>query len=199
MISLIIVDDHPMVREGLEAMLSSEDGFEVLGVAESVEKAVQLCREKKPDLALCDIRMPVEDGFCLLDRVTSEKLTTRVLLLAGMPLKEEEARAKEQGAIGYLPKSIEQEKLSDIIRALMAKHLDFAAETFQPTPSTLTVREMDVLRLVAKGMQREQIAAELGIGLQSVKTYMKNVLVKMHAPNATSAVGRAYELGILRA
>ena len=199
MISLIIVDDHPMVREGLEAMLSSEDGFEVLGVAESVEKAVQLCREKKPDLALCDIRMPVEDGFCLLDRVTSEKLTTRVLLLAGMPLKEEEARAKEQGAIGYLPKSIEQEKLSDIIRALMAKHLDFAAETFQPTPSTLTVREMDVLRLVAKGMQREQIAAELGIGLQSVKTYMKNVLVKMHATNATSAVGRAYELGILRA
>ena len=143
--------------------------------------------------------MPVEDGFCLLDRVTSEKLTTRVLLLAGMPLKEEEARAKEQGAIGYLPKSIEQEKLSDIIRALMAKQLDFAAETFQPTPSTLTVREMDVLRLVAKGMQREQIAAELGIGLQSVKTYMKNVLAKMHAPNATSAVGRAYELGILRA
>lgn len=199
MISLIIVDDHPMVREGLEAMLSSEDGFEVLGVAESVEKALQLCREMKPDLALCDIRMPVEDGFCLLDRVTSEKLTTRVLLLAGMPLKEEEARAKEQGAIGYLPKSIEQEKLSDIIRALMAKQLDFAAETFQPTPSTLTVREMDVLRLVAKGMQREQIAAELGIGLQSVKTYMKNVLAKMHAPNATSAVGRAYELGILRA
>ncbi len=199
MISLMIVDDHPMVREGLAAMLSSEDGFEVLGVAESVEKALALCREKKPDLALCDIRMPVEDGFCFLDRVTREKLSTRVLLLAGMPLKEEEARAKEQGAVGYLPKSIEQEKLSDMICAIMAHQLDFAAEEFRPAPSTLTVREMDVLRLVAKGMQREQIAAELGIGHESVKTYMKNILTKMHAPNATSAVGHAYELGILRA
>ena len=115
------------------------------------------------------------------------------------PLKEEEARAKEGGASGYLPKDVDLDRLSAAIREIAAKDGVFAHEEFQSAPSPLTAREMDVLKLVAQGRQRDQIAAELGIGSESVKTDMKGMMTKLGCPNATSVVGRAYELGILRA
>lgn len=199
MISLMIVDDHPMVREGLEAMLESEEGFSVVALAKNGEEAVALAQEKRPDIVLSDIRMPKMDGLTLLEHLRKALPDVKVLLLAGMPLKEEEFRAKAGGAKGYLPKDVDQDRLAKAIREIAAKGDVFECVEFQAAPSLLTTREMDVLRLVAQGNQRDQIAAALGIGAESVKTHLKGIMNKLGCPNATSAVGRAYELGILRA
>ncbi len=199
MISLLIADDHPMVREGLEAMLLSEDGFSVVALAPNGEAALALAEETHPDIVLSDIRMPKMDGFALLGRLRETLPSTKVLLLAGMPLQEEEARAKRDGARGYLPKDVDQDRLSAAIRDIASDKVDFVCAEFQAAPSPLTGREMDVLLLVSKGNQREQIAAALGIGSESVKTHLKGIMTKLGCPNATSAVRRAYELGILRA
>lgn len=199
MIRLLIVDDHPMVREGLAAMLMSEEGFDVVGLAPNGVEGHVLALRERPDLVLSDIRMPRRDGFALLADLRRDLPGTKVLLLAGMPLKEEEARARAEGASGYLPKDIDQDRLSAVIREIAGTPGLFACEAFQAAPSLLTAREMDVLRLVAQGHQREQIAAALGIGGESVKTHLKGIMNKLDCPNATSAVGRAYALGILRA
>ena len=194
-IRILIVDDHPMVREGLAAMLESEEGFAVAGLAANGEEALKLVAEARPDVILSDVRMPKLDGFAMLERLKGAK----VLLLAGMPLKDEKQRARELGAKGYLPKDVDQDRLSEAIREIAAGGGDFVCEVFQSAPSPLTARELDVLRHLAKGLQRDQIAAALGIGSESVKTHLKGIMVKLHVPNATSAVGRAFELGILRA
>lgn len=199
MISLMIVDDHPMVREGLAAMLESERDFVVSALAASGEEAAAIGRMAKIDVVLSDIRMPGMDGFELLSRLKSADPEVSVLLLAGMPLKEEETRAREEGAKGYLPKSVDQDRLTAAIRSIAAGDCDFVCESFTAAPSTLTVRELDVLKLVAQGKQREEIATTLGIGAESVKTHLKGIMTKLNCPNATGAVSRAYELGILRA
>lgn len=194
-IRILIVDDHPMVREGLAAMLESEEGFAVVGLAANGEEALSQVAAAKPDVILSDVRMPKLDGFAMLARLKGAK----VILLAGMPLKDEEQRARDLGAKGYLPKDVDQDRLSDAIREIAAKDDVFVCDAFQSAPSLLTARELDVLKHLAKGLQRDQIAAVLGIGPESVKTHLKGLMVKLHAPNATSAVGRAFELGILRA
>lgn len=199
MISLMIVDDHPMVREGLAAMLESEHDFVVSALAATGEEAIAIGKMAKPDVVMSDIRMPGMDGFGVLERLKVIHPDIRVLLMAGMPLKEEEARAREEGAKGYLPKNVDQDRLVAALRAIAADTPEFICDEFQTAPSTLTARELDVLRLVAKGNQRDAIAASLGIGGESVKTHLKGIMTKLGCPNATSAVSRAYELGILRA
>ena len=199
MISIMIVDDHPMVREGLAAMLESERDFSVSALAATGEEAVAIGGMSKPDIVLSDIRMPGIDGFGVLAKLKAQHPVIRVLLMAGMPLKEEEARAREEGAKGYLPKNVDQDRLVAAIRAIAAGGQDFICEEFQAAPSTLTARELDVLKEVASGKQRDAIAASLGIGAESVKTHLKGIMTKLGCPNATSAVSRAYELGILRA
>lgn len=199
MISLMIVDDHPMVREGLAAMLESERDFVVSALAATGEEAVAIGKMSKPDVVMSDIRMPGIDGFGVLAKLKEIHPDIRVLLMAGMPLKEEENRAREEGAKGYLPKNVDQDRLVAAIRSIAAGEAEFVCEEFQAAPSTLTARELDVLREVASGKQRDAIAATLGIGPESVKTHLKGIMTKLNCPNATSAVSRAYELGILRA
>ncbi len=199
MISIVIVDDHPMVREGLEAMLMSEDGFNVVALASNGQDALAKIEELRPQIVLSDVRMPKRDGFSMLEELVKLNLGVKVILLAGMPLKEEEYRARQNGAFGYLPKDVNQDRLSQAIKAVANGEEAFACETFQSQPSPLTAREMEVLKLVAQGNQRDQIAVALGIGSESVKTHLKGIMTKLNCPNATSAVGRAYETGILRA
>lgn len=199
MISILIVDDHPMVREGLEAMLMSEDGFNVVALAANGTEALEQISVHRPNVVLSDVRMPKKDGFQMLEEAVKLYPGIKVILLAGMPLKEEEYRARIQGAAGYLPKDVDQDRLTAVIKAIASGAETFACETFQAAPSLLTVREMEVLKLVAQGNQRDQIATALGIGAESVKTHLKGIMTKLNCPNATSAVGRAYETGILRA
>ena len=199
MIDIVIVDDHPMVREGLEAMLMSEGAFNVVALCSNGEEALGTLKRVKADVVLSDIRMPRMDGFTMLEHLKRLIPGVKVVFLAGMPLKEEDERARREGAFGYLPKDVDQDRLAEAVKSVASGAETFASEQFQAAPSLLTQREMDVLRLVAQGHQREKIASLLGIGAESVKTHLKGIMTKLGCPNATSAVGRAYELGILRA
>ena len=199
MIDIVIVDDHPMVREGLEAMLMSEGAFNVVALCSNGEEALGTLKRVKADVVLSDIRMPRMDGFTMLEHLKRLIPGVKVVFLAGMPLKEEDERARREGAFGYLPKDVDQDRLAEAVKSVASGAETFASEHFQAAPSLLTQREMDVLRLVAQGHQRDKIASLLGIGAESVKTHLKGIMTKLGCPNATSAVGRAYELGILRA
>ena len=199
MTRIMIIDDHPMVREGLEAMLSSTGAFEVVAVAANADEALAKIASSNPDIVLSDVRMPGMDGFALFAEMKKRGDAPKTLFLAGMPLKDEEKKAEAMGAAGYLPKDVDLKRLVSAIESIARGDGLFVREEFQPAPSPLTARETDVLRLVALGKQRDMIAEELGIGSESVKTHMKGIMNKLGCPNATSAVGKAYELGILRA
>lgn len=197
MIRIMIVDDHPVVREGLEAMLESAKGFRVVASAADGETAVEKVAKANPDILVLDIRLPGMDGFATLEAIRKERPDQKALLLAGMPLKAELSRAREMGASGYLPKNVDHRRLLDALRTIAAGG-PFQEESLPEVPSMLTAREMDVLKYLALGKTREEVGLILGIALETVRTHTKSIQVKLDATNTTGAVSRAYELGLLR-
>ena len=197
MIRVMIVDDHPVVRGGLEAMLDSAKGFRVAGSAADGESAVAMVAALKPDVVVLDIRLPGIDGFATLEKMRIHIPGLKALLLAGMPLKEELERARQMKASGYLPKNVDHRRLLEALRAA-AEGGPFQEEQLPEVPSMLTAREMDVLKYLALGKTREEVGIILGISFETVRTHTKTIQVKLDAPNTAGAVSRAYELGILR-
>lgn len=200
-ISVLIVDDHPIVREGLAALLSTDGVFSPVGTMEGTEELLAFCKTHgSPDIIVSDVRMPKVDGFQLLARCRKLYPETAVVLLAGLPLAREEERARTMGAKGYLPKSVPGERLKEILKALKAKDVDFAHEETceAPDPSVLTSRELAVLELLAKGLTREEIGTAEHVSPETVKTQVRSILLKLDVPNAVAAVATAYKQGILR-
>lgn len=200
MTKIVIIDDHPVVRDGMSAMLENESDFSVVCAAKSGEDAVDFVRKHgEPSIVVSDIRMPGMDGFETLAKLRRFYPEIRVLLLAGMPLKVEEEKARTEGARGYLPKSLDWERLVSAIR-IAAKDGDFIADDFdEPQVGPLSRREIDVLTYIAQGKTHEEIGIIGGISAETVRTHMKSILRKLDCANAPAAVSRAYELGILRA
>ena len=197
MIMVLIVDDHPVVRDGLEAMLESVKGYSVCGSFGDGESAVAAIARVKPDLVVLDIRLPGMDGFATLEKMRRHLPEVKALLLAGMPLGEELERARNMGAAGYLPKNVIHTRLL----AAMREAVDggpFQEEELPKVPNMLTAREMTVLKYLAMGKTRDEVGIILGVSTETVKTHSKSIQVKLDAPNTTGAVSRAYELGILR-
>ncbi|MCR5413256.1 MAG: response regulator transcription factor [Kiritimatiellae bacterium] len=196
---VVIVDDHPMVRDGIAALLTSSRKFTVAATLGGGDGLMEFCaRNGCPDAILMDIRMPGKDGFAVLSELLGAYPGARVLFLAGMPLREEEARARREGAKGYLPKSVNHLRLIEALETVIADDSAFIHEAFVPAPSELSDREMDVLRYLALGKAREEIAVILGISSETVKVHVKKIREKLDCANAAGAVSRAYELGILR-
>ena len=201
MIRVLIVDDHPIVRDGLEVLLASEKGISIHGTAASAEEAVALCEKKgAPDVVVTDVHMPGGmTGLELAARLKKTCPSARVLLLAGMPLKAEVDEARALGAAGYLPKSSKRGVLAAAIRRVVAEPGVFVEEAYVQPKTILSAREAEILKYMALGKTREEIAMILGIGFETVRTHTKNIIVKLDASNSTGAVSRAYELGLLRA
>ena len=197
-ITFILVDDHPVVRDGMEAMLLSEEDFESYGTAADADEALTLVRAKKPDVVLTDVRMPKGDGFQLLNALRKEFPEVHVIMLAGSPLSAERDEAKEAGARGYVSKSVELEKLVDMIRSVVADPEAFAEDVSDEAPTILSAREIQVLKVFAAGMTREEVAAELGVGVETVKTHMRLIMKKLDVPNSLCAVTTAMRLGLMR-
>jgi len=197
MIKVMIVDDHPVVRDGLEAMLESAKGFSVCGSFGDGESAVAALVRTMPDIVVLDIRLPGMDGFATLEKMRRHIPDQKALLLAGMPLTEELERARSMGAAGYLPKNVVHTRLLEAMRAA-AEGGPFQEEELPKVPSMLTSREMAVLKYLALGKTREEVGMILGVAAETVKTHAKSIQIKLDAPNTTGAVSRAYELGILR-
>ena len=197
-ITFILVDDHPVVRDGMEAMLLSEEDFDSFGTAADADEAIALVRAKPPDVVLTDVRMPKGDGFQLLNALRAEFPKVHVIMLAGSPLSAERDEAKEAGARGYVSKSVQLEKIVGMVRLVVSDPQAFVEDVSDEAPTILSAREIQVLKAFAAGKTREEVAAELGVGTETVKTHTRLIMKKLDVPNTLSAVTTALRLGLIR-
>lgn len=210
-IKILIADDHPVVREGLNSMISNEADFQVIGEAVDGLEAVKKARELKPDVVLMDLRMPELDGVEAIRRINAEHPNIKFIILTTYSDDEFIFRGIEVGARAYLLKDAPREELFKAIRAVHAgesliqpvvatKVLDRFAELSRhaQTVEILTERELDVLKLIAKGASNKEIAAELNISNSTVKTHIASIFQKLNTNDRTEAVTEAMKKGIIR-
>ena len=215
-IKILIADDHLIIRQGLRLILETESDFEIIGEAGDGAEAVRLCAERKPDVVLMDLRMPILGGVDATRRIVAEAPTTRVIVLTTFEEDEEVFAALRAGAAGYLLKASPSGRLCEAIR-LAARGESFlepsvtakvvaefarlggreARRAAPPLAEPLSARERDVLRLLSEGRSNKEIAADLGIAEGTVKNHMSNVLGKLGVLDRTQAALRARELDLI--
>lgn len=206
---IAIVDDDPLVRLGLRAVLGSEDGWEVVAEAGGGDGALRLMGgTESPDLILMDIRMPGMDGLEATRRITARDGAPKVLVLTTFEVDEYVFEAMRSGASGFVLKRIPPKDLIEAIRTVASgESLVFPASTRRvierfavrsgtPLP-VLSEREQDVLRLLARGLSNAEIAGELVVSVQTVKSHVAAVLLKLDVRDRTQAVIAAYESGFV--
>lgn len=197
-INVMLIDDHRVVRQGLRDFLELQPDIDVVGEAPNGEEGVQLARELLPDVVLMDLVMPGIDGVETTRRLKAASPSSRVIVLTSFADDDKVFPAIKAGAISYLLKDISPEELAHAIRAAQRNeavlHPEVAAKLMQefstPRPGEapvdqLTPREMDVLRLVAKGMSNKEIAEKLIISEKTCKTHISNILSKLHLADRT--------------
>ncbi len=197
-IRVLVADDHPVVRQGLRTFLALQDDFEIVGEAGDGEEAVKQVEELLPDVVVMDLVMPKLDGIDAIRRIRSVSPTTRVLVLTSFLDDAKVFPAVRAGAAGYLLKDVEPVDLARAIRTVMRGegllHPAIAARVMEAlsrperTPAEgLTERELDVLRLLARGLSNKAIALELHVSEKTVKTHVSNILAKLHLADRTQA------------
>ncbi|SFB62154.1 two component transcriptional regulator, LuxR family [Amycolatopsis marina] len=201
MIRIVLVDDHPVVREGLRGMLESEPDFSVVGEAGSGEEALVLVPAERPDVVLMDLRMPGLDGVGAIRRLPGQ----RIVVLTTYETDTDILRAVEAGATGYLLKDTSRAQLAEAIRAAargetvlapsVAGRLVHRVRT--PAPPQLSAREVEVLRLVADGSTNAEIGRALHISEATVKTHLLRTFSKLDVSDRTAAVTTAMKHGLL--
>ena len=205
MIRLLVVDDHPVVRAGMVAVLGEEDDFLVVGEAANGAEALALVRHVSPDVVLMDLRMPVMDGAEATARIAGLADPPQVLVLTTYDTDADIVRAVEAGARGYLLKDAPTGVLADAIRRAARGETVLAppvvarlAERLRGSARPgLTARELDVLRLVARGLSNADIGRELSIGEATVKTHLIRAFAKLEVTDRTAAVTAAYAGGYI--
>jgi DNA-binding NarL/FixJ family response regulator len=208
LISLLIVDDHPVVRDGLRGMFESAPGFRVLGEASNGVEAVSLAAELDPDVVLMDLRMPVGGGVDAIRELARTGARAKVLVLTTYDTDSDTLPAIEAGATGYLLKDAPRDELFTAVRAAadgrtvlspaVASRLVSAVRSPGALGNEpLSAREREVLALVARGTSNREIARELFISEATVKTYLLRCFRKLGVSDRTAAVMTAMERGLL--
>ena len=209
-IRVLIVDDHSIVREGIEVLLSEIKDIEVVGTAKSGDEGIALTRELRPDVVLMDLVMPRMNGVEATRRITADYPNARVLILTSFVAADQVFPAIKAGAMGYLLKDTTSAELVEGIRRVHrgepSLHPEIARmmmdEIGQPTtgtkltPEPLTPRELEVLALVARGMSNKEIAEELTISPETSRTHVNRILSKLHLANRVQATLYALREGI---
>ncbi|WP_353944824.1 response regulator transcription factor [Streptomyces sp. HUAS MG91] len=207
-ITLLIVDDHPVVRDGVRGMFDSAPGFTVLGEAANGVEAVARVAELDPDVVLMDLRMPGGGGVDAIRELARRGARARVLVLTTYDTDSDTLPAIEAGATGYLLKDAPREELFAAVRAAaegrtvlspaVASRLVTAVRTpAAPADETLSAREREVLVLVARGTSNKEIARELFISEATVKTHLTHIYGKLGVKDRAAAVAVAYDRKIL--
>ncbi len=211
-VSVLIVDDHEVVRQGVRAYLGAQAEFEVLGEADSGAAAVALAEEHVPDVVLMDLIMPGMDGVEATRRVKNVSPRTQIVVLTSYHEDEHIFPALQAGAISYVLKDLGMEELADaILKAAKGEatlHPRVASRVIRELRgsksdevnpySELTNREMEVLRLIAGGMSNSRIAKELVVSEYTVKGHVSNILSKLHLADRTQAAVYAWQKGVVR-
>ena len=207
-ITILLVDDHAVVRQGLRTFLELQPDMVVVGEAGNGQTAVALTKELTPDVVLMDLVMPQLDGIEATRRIRALSPQTQVLVLTSFTEDDKVFPAIKAGALGYLLKDVTP---GDLIKAVQAAargeaqlHPEIAQKLMAevtgkaatPTPATLTERETEVLRLIARGHNNQEIAAALTISHKTVKTHVSNILSKLHLADRTQAAIYALQQGI---
>jgi DNA-binding NarL/FixJ family response regulator len=204
-ISLLIVDDHPVVRDGLRGMFESAPGFTVLGEASNGVEAVTLAQSLDPDVVLMDLRMPGGNGVEAIAELTRQGARAKILVLTTYDTDSDTLPAIEAGATGYLLKDAPRDELFTAVRAAaegrtvlspaVASRLVSAVRA--PANEPLSAREREVLALVAKGTSNREIARVLFISEATVKTHLTHLYAKLGVKDRAAAVAVGYDRGIL--
>jgi len=211
LIKILIADDHPVVREGLSAMLNKEQDIQVVGEAGNGAEAVDKAQELQPDIVLMDLRMPEVDGVEAMRQIGAVNPDIRFIVLTTYDNDEYIFKGIEAGARAYLLKDAPREELFKAIRAvhkgesliepaIAGKVLDRFAELSRKAQvvEALSEREVEVLKLMAKGAANKEIAAELSISESTVKTHIQTIFQKLGVGDRTEAVTEAIKKGIIR-
>lgn len=214
MIRVLIADDQLLVRTGFRVILNAEPDIEVIGEASDGREAIEAATTLRPDVVLMDIRMPNVDGIDATRRITAGKDAARVLILTTFDIDEYVYAALRAGAGGFLLKDARADELLQAIRvlaagdALLAPSItrrlieDFAQRPppceHPPQLSELTPRELEVLRLIARGKSNSEIARQFVIGDATVKTHVARIFSKLHLHDRAQAVIAAYESGLVQ-
>ncbi|REF36522.1 response regulator [Thermasporomyces composti] len=204
-IRLLLVDDHPVVRDGLRGMLAGDPRFEVVGEAADGAEAVARAEVLVPDVILMDLRMPGMDGVAAITRLAERGVPSRVLVLTTYDTDTDVVAAVEAGATGYLLKDAPRE---DLLRAVVATARGEAVlspavatrllgQVRQPAREPLSQRELDVLALIAQGATNREAAESLFISEATVKTHLLHIYAKLGVNDRAAAVAVAYERGLL--
>lgn len=201
-ISVLAVDDHALLREGIAAVIDSEPGMRYAGGAGTAREGLALFRELRPDVTLLDIQLPDMSGIDLMASLRDEDPQARVIVLTTYRGDALASRALKAGALGYLLKSMLQSDLVAAVRAVQAGRKYVPAEVAMELSARLgdqdlSARELEVLRMVAAGSSNKRIGANLGISEQTVKGHLKNILGKLSANDRTHAVTIALQRGII--
>lgn len=209
-ITILVADDHPVVRDGLVAILSTQPDFEVVGEANNGRETLELAPRLKPDVILLDLEMPEIDGVETIQRLRQVCPQARVIVFTAFDTDERILGAVQAGAQGYLLKGVPREEIFTAVRVVhsggsllqpivASKLLRQVSQEKDPTPPNdpLTPRELDVLVLLAQGLQNKEIAMKLVISERTVKFHVSSILSKLGAGNRTEAVTLAAQQGII--
>jgi two-component system NarL family response regulator len=201
-IRILIADDHPVVREGLAAMINRQTDMTVVAEAAHGQEAVARFREQQPDVVLMDLRMPEMTGVEAILAVREAVPEARVIVLTTYDTDEDIYRALRAGAKAYLLKDTPREALLQTIRAVHAGHTRVPSEVAAKlaerlSSAALTARELDVLRLIVTGKSNREIATQLCISEGTVKTHVNHILMKLDASDRTHAATTALKRGLV--
>jgi DNA-binding NarL/FixJ family response regulator len=209
-IRILVADDHPVVRDGLVAMLATQRDFAVIAEAATGPEAVQQASAQRPDIILLDLEMPGLDGVQVIQRLQDVCPTTRILVFTAFDTDDKIVGAVRAGAHGYLLKGVPRDELFRAIRLVseggsllqpivatkLMQHVSGRA-ALPALPEPLTEREMDVLNCLALGRSNKEIAAQLSISERTVKFHMSAILGKLNAANRTEALTLAAQHGLI--
>jgi DNA-binding NarL/FixJ family response regulator len=216
MIRLVLADDQALVRAGFRALLDAQDDVEVVGEAGDGEEAVQLARQRRPDIVLMDIRMPGSDGLAATRTITADDRLSgvRIVILTTFELDEYVFEAIRSGASGFIVKNTKPVELLQAVRAVAAGDAllspsvtrrlirEFADRTREAPPlpglDALTEREREVMALVAEGLTNDEIAERLVVSKLTAKTHVSRAMVKLGARDRIQLVVFAYQTGLVR-
>lgn len=224
MIRILLADDHPIVREGLRAVLETQPDFEVIAEATSGDEALRLTLSLQPDILLLDLEMPIMDGVETIRRLRQQQPAARIIVFTAFDNDERIIHAVQAGANGYLLKGSPRGEIFQAIRITMEggsllqpvvaskllRHVGHQANPkplgtspsqvnnlYMPPYETLTERELEVLNLLAQGMPNKEIAAQLIISERTAKFHVSSIMGKLGATNRTEAVSLAAQKGLI--